>query len=186
MSTLEVNSIQPLSSGSTITLGASGKTLSIPSGCTITNSGTATGFGGGKIGQVVTMSTSTSVTNTSTTHADTGLTANITPSATTSKVMIFAQVACACNRSNAEVYMNMDIVRDSTIIFVQGSEVFGGYTQGTGDLHNHSTQTLAYVDSPSSTSQITYKVTFANQGGGNAIVQYMSTPGIFTLMEILA
>ena len=45
MSTLEVNSIQPLSSGSTITLGASGKTLSIPSGCTITNSGTATGFG---------------------------------------------------------------------------------------------------------------------------------------------
>ena len=110
MSTLEVNSIQPLSSGSTITLGASGKTLSIPSGCTITNSGTATGFGGGKIGQVVTMSTSTSVTNPSTTHADTGLTANITPSATTSKVMIFAQVACACNRSNAEVYMNMDIV----------------------------------------------------------------------------
>ena len=46
MSTLEVNSIQPLSSGSTITLGASGKTLSIPSGCTISNSGTASGFGG--------------------------------------------------------------------------------------------------------------------------------------------
>jgi hypothetical protein len=46
MSTLEVNSIQPLSSGTTVTLGASGKTLSIPSGCTISNSGTATGFPG--------------------------------------------------------------------------------------------------------------------------------------------
>ena len=44
MSTLEVNSIQPLSSGTTITLGANGKTLSIPSGCTISNSGTASGF----------------------------------------------------------------------------------------------------------------------------------------------
>ena len=51
MSTLEVNSIQPLSSGTTVTLGASGKTFNIPSGCTISNSGTATGFG--KIGQVV-------------------------------------------------------------------------------------------------------------------------------------
>ena len=46
MSTLEVNSIQPLSSGTTVTLGASGKTFNIPSGCTISNSGTATGFGG--------------------------------------------------------------------------------------------------------------------------------------------
>tara|TARA_R100001460_G_scaffold6204_1_gene16365 strand:- start:550 stop:1140 length:591 start_codon:yes stop_codon:yes gene_type:complete len=45
MSTIEVNSIQPLSSGTTITLGASGKTLNIPSGCTISNSGTASGFG---------------------------------------------------------------------------------------------------------------------------------------------
>jgi len=45
MSTLEVNSIQPLSSGTTVTLGASGKTFNIPSGCTISNSGTATGFG---------------------------------------------------------------------------------------------------------------------------------------------
>ena len=45
MSTLEVNSIQPLSSGTTVTLGASGKTFNIPSGCTISNNGTATGFG---------------------------------------------------------------------------------------------------------------------------------------------
>ena len=35
------------SSGSgTITIGQSGETITIPSGCTITNSGTQTGFGG--------------------------------------------------------------------------------------------------------------------------------------------
>ena len=45
MSTLETNLVQP-SSGTTLTLGASGDTITIPSGATITNSGTASGFGG--------------------------------------------------------------------------------------------------------------------------------------------
>ena len=45
MGTLETNLIQP-STGTSLTLGASGDTITIPSGATITNSGTATGFGG--------------------------------------------------------------------------------------------------------------------------------------------
>jgi len=44
MSTLETDLVQP-STGTTLTLGASGDTISIPSGATIANSGTATGFG---------------------------------------------------------------------------------------------------------------------------------------------
>ena len=45
MSTLETDLVQP-STGTTLTLGASGDTISIPSGAIITNSGTANGFGG--------------------------------------------------------------------------------------------------------------------------------------------
>ena len=45
MSTLEVNKITP-STGTDITLGDSGDTFTIPSGVTITNNGTQTGFGG--------------------------------------------------------------------------------------------------------------------------------------------
>lgn len=45
MSELQVNKISP-QSGTAITLGDSGDTFTIPSGATITNSGTATGFGG--------------------------------------------------------------------------------------------------------------------------------------------
>jgi hypothetical protein len=45
MSTLETNLVQP-STGTTLTLGASGDTITIPSGATITNNGTQTGFGG--------------------------------------------------------------------------------------------------------------------------------------------
>ena len=45
MSKLETNLVRP-STGTTLTLGASGDTITIPSGVTIANSGTATGFGG--------------------------------------------------------------------------------------------------------------------------------------------
>jgi len=45
MSKLETNQVDP-STGTTLTLGTSGDTIAIPSGVTIANSGTATGFGG--------------------------------------------------------------------------------------------------------------------------------------------
>jgi hypothetical protein len=45
MSELKVNKVTPRS-GTTVTIGDSGDTITIPSGATITNSGTATGFGG--------------------------------------------------------------------------------------------------------------------------------------------
>ena len=44
--TLKVSNIETSSGSGTITLGASGETISIPSGVTITNNGTQTGFGG--------------------------------------------------------------------------------------------------------------------------------------------
>ena len=46
MSELKSNKISP-ALGTTVTLGDSGDTITIPSGATITNSGTANGFGGG-------------------------------------------------------------------------------------------------------------------------------------------
>lgn len=46
MSKLNVNTVEPEGATTTLTLGASGDTISIPSGATIANSGTATGFGG--------------------------------------------------------------------------------------------------------------------------------------------
>jgi len=46
MSVIEVNKLTPLASNGTVTMGDSGDTISIPSGVTIANAGTATGFGG--------------------------------------------------------------------------------------------------------------------------------------------
>ena len=44
MSTIEVNKITPVSGGTTVQVGESGDTINIPSGATIANAGTATGF----------------------------------------------------------------------------------------------------------------------------------------------
>jgi hypothetical protein len=46
MSKINVNTVEPEGATTTLVLGASGDTISIPSGVTIANSGTATGFGG--------------------------------------------------------------------------------------------------------------------------------------------
>ncbi len=44
MGTLFVDKLDP-QSGTSLEIGSSGDTITIPSGCTLTNSGTATGFG---------------------------------------------------------------------------------------------------------------------------------------------
>ena len=45
MSTIEVNKIAPVSGGTNVTLGDSGDTFTIPSGVTMTNNGSSSGFG---------------------------------------------------------------------------------------------------------------------------------------------
>jgi hypothetical protein len=64
MSTLETNQVDP-ATGTTLTLGTSGDTISIPSGVTIANSGTATGFSSANTPAFVAYKTSSqSVANT--------------------------------------------------------------------------------------------------------------------------
>ena len=75
MSTLETNLIQP-ATGTTLTVGASGDTITIPSGATISNSGTASGFVSGTDGTwTSTINYSTTLTNTSA-NATTTVTGN--------------------------------------------------------------------------------------------------------------
>jgi len=65
MSKLETNQVDP-STGTTLTLGTSGDTVAIPSGVTIANSGTATGFGAMTPAFAATLSGDISVNNSET------------------------------------------------------------------------------------------------------------------------
>ena len=157
MSTLETNLIQP-ATGTTLTVGASGDTITIPSGATISNSGTASGFG--KIGQVLstTKTDTTSVTQ-SASYADiSGMSVAITPSATSSKILVIFSANVA---TNSGYNLHLRLVRDSTAICV--GDAAGSRSRITvglrpPDIYSRMERTMNFLDSPSSTSATTYKL----------------------------
>jgi hypothetical protein len=123
----------------------------------------AAAAGGGKILQVVQGTTTTSTTIASTTYTDTTLTATITPSAATSKILCLVSQNFQNQRSSgaADGGSSIKLVRGATDIVTRGA-------QEVDLLYNinavASTQTnfsmvtnIMYVDSPSTTSATTYK-----------------------------
>jgi len=143
------------------------------------NGGTgATSFAPGKVLQVVNASTQTQVNNTSGTYADTGLTANITPSATSSKVLVIINQVFA--KSNADNFVDCKVFRDSTEMgSVVGRSI--AYTGDGGYLYPGVSFSYTVLDSPSSTSQVTYKVQFKRGGSGGGTVRANVDSGASTI-----
>jgi hypothetical protein len=108
--------------------------------------------GGGKVLQVQNMTSTAETGTTGSTFVSTVLTDTITPSSTSSKILIIA-TGNLNNQGTAE-WTYATIARDGTNL---GSSfgMTGVYSNG-GD--NHSACTMTYLDSPSSTSSLTYDV----------------------------
>ena len=114
---------------------------------------------GGKVLQVVQGTTySTQVNNSTSTDADTNVTATITPSAATSKILCLVTIGGTLkNSANSGNYILFKLKRGATTVF-----------SSDGHLYNPVAQSIAtgfamtYLDSPSTTSATTYKVTFNN------------------------
>ena len=146
----------------------------------------------GKVLQVVSATISSQVAIASTSYTDTGITAAITPSSTSNKILVMVAIEyTAYADNNGEIKSNARIVRGSTDVFqsvsVLGSQVgtgSAGYQQTWGTLP------LSYLDSPSSTSAVTYKVTAKNirtSGNRQLKINHDSTgKSTITLMEVSA
>ena len=107
----------------------------------------------GKILQVVQGTTSTEVISTVTSDTDTTLTANITPSATSSKILVLVEQA-GCGKRSGNSWLNLKLVRGSTTIITFCT--FAAYTGTTTD-NMIGTISTSFLDSPSTTDQTTYK-----------------------------
>jgi len=169
------NKLSP-ASGTALQIGDSGDTITIPSGATIANSGTATGFGGGKILQVQNMTSTTTTTTTSNSFVVTALTDTITPSATSSKILILA--TGNLNNTGASNWTYGTIARGGTNLGA-GVGMVGVYA--TGDIH--SAGTISYLDAPNSTSELTYDYRIKVSGGTGNFNQQTGKISL-TLMEI--
>lgn len=141
----------------------------------------AAAAGGGKVLQVVQGSTTTNATSTSATYADTNLSASITPSAATSKVLVLVAQTAGLT-STTDAICGLRIVRGATDIFTNARAVLFLTDNSSASLMSVS---LVYLDAPNTTSATTYKTQFARIGAaGTAQVQNASAPSTITLIEI--
>jgi len=149
----------------------------------------------GKVLQVVYGSNSTSTTSTSTTYADSSLSATITPSANTSKVLVLTTQTLSVDRSSGGQYARLKLLRGATdILTIGGStnqQMFGMevYATGTTYLEIDGVVPVNYLDSPATTSATTYKTQIAcsQQPGGPTVTvtaQRNSATSTMILLEI--
>jgi len=125
--------------------------------------------GVGKVVQVVSAVKTGQSSTTSDSMSDTGLTASITPSATSSKILVQVCHPFRIHRSGEyEGYGGIDVLRDSTVIYEAAKRSGAGYTGifisigvNASFAGNSNTHNLTIMDSPSSTSSLTYKTQYA-------------------------
>jgi len=131
--------------------------------------------------QIVNATYSTSVSNGTSTYANTNLTATITPKFSTSKVLVLVNQNGVYADSNATSGVNLKLVRDSTDLATFG---LGVGIHASGNLSFGSSSTC-YLDSPATTSATVYKTQFARASAGQVFVQEgTGTVSTITLMEI--
>ena len=145
------------------------------------DSGTLAVNSRGTVLQVVQATHASAVSSSSATYADTGLTAAITPSSTSSKILVTVHQNGVDKRTN-NTFIGIKLLRGSTNIS-QMAEVAAA--TGTTAINNIGTVSAEVLDSPNTTSATTYKTQF-NSGGGNAVayVQSSSAMSTITLTEI--
>lgn len=163
-------------------IGTTGQILTVSGGVPVW----ASPAGGGKVLQVVSSVITAQHSQTSETYTDvTNFNASITPSATSSKVLVVFQVSSRISRAGDQVYSYGQIARGNTAIY-EGyvhAQNLGGNTQ---NFDNFSNQVMVYLDSPSTTSSTTYKLQIKRAGGAGTIyVNPISTTySSITLLEI--
>jgi len=134
--------------------------------------------------QVVSANNNTGATTTSTSYQSTGLTATITPSSTSSKILIFAQTSGSS--SSPATPATWTIFRGT----VAGTDLAPNtegmsfiYSVANGEIRGKASGSI--LDSPNTTSAVTYTFAFRSTGGGGTVgTQYNGSLGNMILMEV--
>ena len=136
----------------------------------------------GSVLQVVQANYSTNTTNATSTYADTGLTASITPTSSSSKILVIVAHEGVL-KTASDTKINIKLLRGATDLTVLAN---AGATNSTTTILIGSA-TFLYLDSPATTSNTTYKTQFNSTSNTSYVaVQDSGVPSTITLMEIAA
>jgi len=145
---------------------------------------------GGKVLQVVQGTTTTSTTISTSTMTDTTITATITPTLNTSKILVMANSTVYSGQSASTTYVstNARLMRDATVLttFNPFQQIEAASATGYSVINQVS---LTYLDSPATTSAITYKVQGSERHATSMTWQQRDSAepaptGVIILMEI--
>ena len=191
MSKITVDTVEP-ATGTSLTLGANGDTITIPAGATITNSGTSTGFGG--LVQLVTSKSQAKVTSTtvldweSTSAWTTSmgaelLTCSITPTSSSNRLVVTCNIITTTESGSVPA---IGLWQDS------GTNAIAGANGARWDTDTGTPIAIIWEQAAGTTSSTTFKVRGGPQSSGtlymngrNNTVAWGGVPvSTITIMEI--
>lgn len=191
---VQAGAVSPLTTkGDLYTFASSDTRLGVGANGTIltADSAEATGLkwsapGGGKIVQVVNAITTTPTSGT-TSYVDSGITATITPTSASNKILVMTTVSLESSRSSStNTPVNVQLRRGSTTIANYDTRQWNyinGMPNGTPSVAL--VTTLTYMDSPATTSATTYLIRGQGPESTSAFTfQVNNGPSSIVLMEI--
>lgn len=129
--------------------------------------------------QVVYASTTTLFTNASTSYVDLGLSASITPQSTNSKILAYFVIQS--NTGAAANGHGTKLLRNGSAIFTSSSDQTDTYRNGAAYRLR---APFIYLDTPASTSALTYSIQVANYNGNTMEFNASTSASQIVLLEI--
>lgn len=168
-----------------LAVGTNGQVLQADS-TTATGLKWATAGGGGKVLQVIYGSSTTDTTVSSGTFTDTTLSASITPSSATSKVLVLVSLVSGGANSGTVFQTNVRLLRGATSVWEPAYSSYPSMNNGgASSVELNGPIPINYLDSPATTSATTYKMQGRReQAAGSARFQFGGSISTMILLEI--
>jgi len=139
----------------------------------------------GTVLQVVSATSASVVSTTSSSFVDTGLSASITPTSASSKILVVVSQSLYINNNTGgrdEAEGRLNLTRASTNIYEFGIQI--GTTSSGTQKRIDSSYPITILDSPATTSSVTYKTQMRGTGFEDVVAQRNSYKSAITLIEV--
>ena len=160
--------------------GSTTLTLPTTTGTLVTSNAMPTG----SVLQVIQTTYSTTVSTSSSSNTDTGLNASITPTSASNKILIMCSPTfrALSPSSTGDAFVYGVLWRGA---IGSGTSLIDGFAMiGCRTSDFRSVPNMTYLDSPATTSSVTYRLSMNSQNASTVYINSGTTPSVMILMEI--